>query len=104
MMLLHSSDTSVTRPCGSGISAQSNMLKLDRRGRDTGQAHRTPRGAAALSRAPRIEDLEPRARLVHRHVAVAENHGIDVRITATKSIEAPTAGAGIMENRDSLVF
>lgn len=80
------------------------MLKLDRRGRDTGQAHRTPRRAAALSGAPRIEDLEPRARLVHRHVAVAENHGIDVRITATKSIEAPTAGAGIMENRDSLVF
>jgi hypothetical protein len=80
------------------------MLKSDRRGRDTGQAHRTPRRAAALSGAPRIEDLEPPARLVHRHMAVAENHGIDIRITATKSIEAPTAGAGIMENRDSLVF
>jgi hypothetical protein len=69
---------------------------------DACHSHCVGRGAAAFGRAAGVEDLEAvRAHLVEWHVRVAEDDGIRaVAEPAAHAVEAPSAWAGVMDERD----
>jgi hypothetical protein len=64
------------------------------------QAHRRPRGAAALGRAAGVEDLEAILDLVQRKVAVTEDDGVGGWEAPAQTRQPALGGAGIMDDRD----